>query len=262
MSDEIMFIANALDFIQKARVSAQVRLTHLALNEEKCEITEEVLEKTHALEEWLEDKVKTYVKAHPAYDWFSKVKGVGDLNIGKVVSFIDIEKATMISKLWRYAGMAQGPDGKAERQIAGQKLHYNKVLKSMCWRLAKSLIRAKGLYYEFYLEQKQKLTDRLVSEGYTIVPSLELPTEKDPKTGRMKHVEKDGFFGLGHVDTMAMRKMIKLFLSHLWLKWREAEGLSVTKPYVHAIKGHADYRPPEDFIDPPPAGKKQAEAQL
>lgn len=268
INEKALVATDALYYIQKARVAAQVRLSHLVKPTKKypkgrtCELTKEILKRAGSVEEWLNEEVEVFVKLHPAYDWFSKVKGVGTLNIGKVVSFIDIEKATMISKLWRYAGMAQGPDGKAERQKQGQKLHYNKVLKSMCWRLAKSLIRAKGLYYEFYLEQKQRLTDRLVSEGYTIVPSLELPTEKDPKTGKMKHVEKDGFFGLGHVDTMAMRKMIKLFLSHLWLKWREAEGLFITKPYVHAIKGHTDYRPPEDFIDPPPVGEKQAEAQL
>lgn len=251
MSDEIIFIANALDFIQKARVSAQVRLTHLALNEEKCEITEEVLEKTHAVEEWLEDKVKTYVKAHPAYDWFSKVKGVGDLNIGKVVSLIrikpdedDPEKgwANNISSLWRFAGFG-AINGKAERQVKGQKLHYNKILKSMCWRLAKSLIRAKGAYYEFYKEQKARLTTRLVNDDFTIIPSLELPMENG------KHVEKDGYFGLGHLDMMAMRKMIKLFLSHLWLKWREAEGLEITMPYVHAIQGHSDFIPPDEFIE-------------
>jgi len=61
---------------------------------------------------------------------------------------------------------------------------------------------------------------------------------------------------------MAMRKMIKLFLSHLWLIWRKAEGLSITAPYVHAIKKHADYRPPEDFMEPVAEEKKQAEAQL
>jgi len=242
-------LANALYFIQKARVASQVRKTHLALRKETCSVTEEVLERTADVETWLNNKVKELVKSHPAYPWFKNVKGIGDLNIGKVVSLIDIEKASLVSKLWRYAGMAPGPDGKAERQVSGQKLHYNKVLKSMCWRVAKSLIRAKGSYYEYYREQKTKILARLKREGYTVVPSLELPIEKDPKTGRKKHVEKDGFFGLGHADGMAQRKMIKLFLSHLWLEWRTAEKLPISKPYAHAIQGHSDYRPPEDFIE-------------
>lgn len=256
-TDGFSALANALYFIQKARVASQVRKTHLAKRDETCSVTEEVLTRTGDVEFWLNDRVKMYVQAHPAYPWFKNVKGIGDLNIGKVVSLIrikpdenDPEKkwANNISSLWRFAGMAPGKDGRAERPVQGQKLHYNMILKSMCWRLAKSLIRAKGPYYKFYLEQKKKILARLKKEGYTVIPSLELPTEKDPKTGKKKHVEKDGFFGLGHADGMAQRKMIKLFLSHLWMEWRKAENLPVSKPYAHAIQGHTDYRPPEDFI--------------
>lgn len=240
-------IANSLEFIQRSRVSAQVRKTHLSKRRKKCDLTNEILERTNFLESWLNSKLENEVKSHPAYDWFSKVKGIGDLNIGKVISLIDIKEASMISKLWRYAGYAP-VNGKAERRTTGKKLHYNQMLKLMCWRLAKSLIRAKAEYYDYYQEQKKRLTKRLEEEGHTIVPSAQLPKEKDSRTGKMKRVEKDGYFALGHVDTMAMRKMIKLFLSHLWLKWREAEGLEVTKPYAHAIQGHTDYRAPEEFM--------------
>lgn len=246
-NSKAIVISNALYFIQKARVAAQVRRTHLSKRKKKCKLTDEIMERTALFESWLDDQLKDFVKAHPAYDWFSKVKGVGDLNIGKVISLIDIKEASMISKLWRYAGYAP-MNGKAERRTTGKKLHYNQMLKSMCWRLAKSLIRAKAEYYDYYREQKKRLTKRLEGDGFTIVPSAQLPKEKNIKTGKMNRVEKDGYFALGHVDTMAMRKMIKLFLSHLWLKWREAEGLEVTKPYAHAIKGHTDYRAPEEFM--------------
>jgi len=253
MKDAAIVLVNTLDYVQKSRVSAQVRKSHLGKNKKTCDVTEQVLEKTKELEEWLDGMLESFVKKHPAYGWFSKVKGVGDLNIGKVVSLIrikpdedDPEKgwANNVSSLWRFCGFGCDEDGKAERMRRGEKLHYNKTLKAMCWRLAKSLIRAKGLYYDYYLEQKQRTVERLKAEGITIVPSDKLPMEKG------KHVEKDGYFGLGHVDTMAMRKMIKLFLSHLWEEWRKAEGLEVTKPYVHAIKGHSDFIRAEEFIQP------------
>jgi len=244
MKDAVNVLVDTLYFIQKSRVSAQVRKSHLGKNKKTCPVTEQVLEKTKELEEWLDGMLEGFVKKHPAYDWFSKVKGIGNVNIGKVVALIDIEKASMVSKLWRFAGFGCGEDGKAERMRRGEKLHYNKTLKAMCWRLAKSLIRAKGHYYDYYLEQKQRIVDRLKAEGITIVPSDKLPKEKG------KHVEKNGYFGLGHVDMMAMRKMIKLFLSHLWEEWRKAEGLKVTKPYVHAIKGHSDFISAEEFVQP------------
>jgi len=243
INEQAYFAATTLQFIQKARVAAQVRETHLEKNGRKCELTKEVIVKAETFELWLNEKIGDYVKNHPAYDWLSKVKGVGALNIGKVMSLIDIERATMVSKLWRYAGFSV-EHGKAERQQKGHKLHYNKMLKSMCWRLGKSLIRAKGEYYNFYLEQKKMYAKRFKEEGREVISATKLP--KDDK-GRK--TETDKLVALGHLDMMAMRKMIKLFLSHLWLVWREAEGLSVTKPYVHAIKGHADYKAPEDFVE-------------
>lgn len=240
-NEKALFAANTLFFIQKARVTAQIRKTHLEKNDKNCMLTKEVLKRSENFEKWLNNEIETYVKAHPAYEWFKKVKGVGNLNIGKVLSLIDIEEATNISKLWRYAGFAVD-NGRAEKQQKGKKLHYNKVLKSMCWRLAKSLIRAKGIYYEYYVEQKERLKKRFEDRGKKIVPASELPKIQGKKT------EGLSYLSLGHLDMMAQRKMIKLFLSHLWLKWREAEGLSITAPYVHAIKNHGDYRAPEDFV--------------
>jgi len=243
INEKAYFAATTLHFIQKARVAAQVRETHLEKNNKSCDLTKEVLSKAMKFEEWLNEQIKDYVKAHPAYDWFSRVKGIGHLNIGKVLSLIDIERATTVSKLWRYAGVAV-IDGKAERQQKGHKLHYNKMLKSMCWRLAKSLIRAKGEYYEFYKEQKIAYKKRFLAEGKEVISAAHLPRNK-----KGLKAETDEFFALGHLDTMAMRKMIKLFLSHLWLKWRQAERLPITAPYAHAIKNHTDYRTPEAFVE-------------
>ena len=44
-----------------------------------------------------------------------------------------------------------------------------------------------------------------------------------------------------------MRKMTKMFLSHLWTTWRTIEGLEVTAPYVHDILGHAHLYEPIEF---------------
>ncbi len=242
INDKALVLANALYFIQKGRVSAQVRQSHLARHDKKCDLTEEVEARFDTFEAWLNEQVEDFVKCHPAYPWFSKVKGIGNLNIGKVISLVDIEKADKISRLWRYAGFACDSDGKAERPKKGEKLHFNKVLKSMCWRLGKSLIRTKGPYYDFYKKQKAEITQRLKDGGIEVIPSAELPKEDG------KHVEKDGYFGLGHVDNMAFRKMVKLFLSHLWLEWRKAEGLPISMPYAHAIKGHSSFIKPEEMI--------------
>ncbi len=47
------------------------------------------------------------------------------------------------------------------------------------------------------------------------------------------------------MEAAARQKAAKLFLSHLWVVWREAEGLPTTDPYVIA-KGGGEH----DYIDP------------
>ena len=243
MNEDLLFLGKTLEAIQRMRVAAQVRITHLAKNKKKCKLTELVRDQEEILEEMLNGELRSRMLEHPAHEWFYSVKGIGLINIGKVISFIDIEEATNISKLWRYAGFACDESGQAERRRKGEKPHFNGQLKSLCWRLGKSLIRAKGKYYDFYLKEKKRIGKREAAKGREVIPSAKLPKEKG------KHVETDEFFALGHVDMMAMRKMIKLFLSHLWLVWREADGLAVTKPYIHEIAGHSNYIDPYDMIE-------------
>jgi hypothetical protein len=48
---------------------------------------------------------------------------------------------------------------------------------------------------------------------------------------------------------MALRKMVKLFLACLWLEWRKAEGLPLTKPYAIEQLGHDSFISPEEMCD-------------
>lgn len=53
-----------------------------------------------------------------------------------------------------------------------------------------------------------------------------------------------------HRHNRAMRKIEKLLLQHLWVKWRELEGLPVTDPWVFTHGGHDRMH-----LIPPPGGK-------
>jgi len=44
-----------------------------------------------------------------------------------------------------------------------------------------------------------------------------------------------------HIHMMAKRYAGKIFLEHLWIAWREIEGLPVTMPWVFERGGHRDY---------------------
>ncbi len=272
--------------IEKLRVAAMVRQAHLERMSRKDPETEQLIAVLLPVEEWVDGRVAELLKAHPAYHWFSRVKGVGGENIGKVVGLIEafgryydigdswipsfvnrvpeeyqvieggktvtkvgvwvegIERLPTISALSKYSGF-DVRNGKAPARAKGSLTTYNSRLRSMCWSLGSSLLRAKGKYYEYYQAQKDRYTHRYLAEGKQIVPATALPKVEGKKR------ETDAFISEGHVHNQALRKMIKLFLSGLWLTWREAEGLPVTKPYAIEQLGHDSFIDPWEMVDRP-----------
>ena len=247
--DTLSMLVDAVLAIEKQRVASEVRQSHLAKRGERDPETDELHRRTKELEDYLDGKVAGLIKGHPAYPWFSLVKGIGKENIGKVIGQIEIDKAPTISALWKFAGFAV-ENGLAPKRTKGKKLSYNSRLRSMCWRVATSLLRAQGKFYDYYLPQKDGYVQRHVNQGLTIVPTTSLPLIEG------KRVETEGLISEGHVHNQAMRKMIKLFLSCLWLVWREAEGLPVTKPYAIDKLGHDSFIDPWSMTDKPERRRK------
>lgn len=164
------------------------------------------------------------------WEWVTSIKGLGS---GKMAAQLlamidDIERFDNISKLWRFAGEAVF-DGKAERGMKGDKMHYNKRLKSLCYLIGDSFIKQQTpVYVDVYYEAKRKLREQHPE------------AIKAPEDSPWKKIYTDS-----HIDRMARRKMIKVFLSHLWVQWRTIEGLPVTEPYAQAILRH------DGIIEPP-----------
>jgi len=231
--------------IEKLRVAAEVRQSHLALQNKQDPETDELHRHLKDLEDFVDERVAYLIESHPAYAWFSCVKGVGKENIAKVVGLMDIEKAEHISSFWKFAGFGVVDGVAPKRRRGGGKLEYNSQLRSMCWRLGSSLLRAKGSFYEYYLKEKDKYYQKYENRGVKIVPATSLP-KKDGK-----RYEPGDMISEGHVHNQALRKMIKLFLACLWLVWRESEGLPMTNPYAIDILEHKSLITPWEMIDKP-----------
>jgi len=229
--------------IEKLRVQNQIRITHLHLKGRDDPETNDLHKRIVELEEYVDGRIAKLIVSHPAYPWFSRVKGIGKENIGKIVALVDIEKAGTISGLWKFCGYAV-ENGKSPRRVkGGGPLTYNSQLRTMCWRLGSSLMRAQGVFYDYYVAQKDTYTQRFANNGTSVVPATKLPKVDGKKT------ETPAYISEGHVHNMALRKMIKLFLACLWLEWRKAEGLPVTKPYSIDILQHDSMIEPEDMTD-------------
>lgn len=169
----------------------------------------------------------------PPWKWLTSIKGLkeGSLAAQLIAQIDDISNADTISALWRFAGYAV-QDGRRERRKAGEKAHYNARLSAVCWNIGEQFVRQQTpLYAEYYYAEKARLRG--------LHPEPE-PTDSGPwKTA----------FTDSHVDRMARRKTVKLFLSHLWIIWRTAEGLPVTLPYIHTVGGHTNYIEPPVFAE-------------
>ncbi len=247
--NSFLFLVRSMLQIEKTRVATEARQTHLALRGKQDPETDELLKKLIELERFVDGRIATRIKEHPAYPWFSRVKGVGKENIGKVVGLVDIRRAGTVSALWKFAGYHVVGGTAPKRVKGGGTLEWNSQLRSMCWRLAGSLLKAQGIFYEYYLREKERYYERYRAEGKQVVKASELPQ------ARGKRVESDGVITEGHIHNQALRKMVKLFLACLWHVWREAEGLPTRVPYAHEKQGHTTIIDPWEMVDKP--AKKQ-----
>lgn len=147
--------------VERETTRLRIRLSHLKLQNRTDEETTKVLEKLILVEDYIDGRVAEIIKHHPAYPWFSKVKGVGPENIAKCLGpirikpeqgyrkneagkleLVDLPFANTISAVWSFSGYAPGDDGKAMKPKEGEVLHYNKELRSLWWRLGSSILKA------------------------------------------------------------------------------------------------------------------------
>lgn len=125
---------------------------------------------------------------------------------------------------------------------------YNPRAKTIAYKVGTQFVK-QGTFY-------RKLYDQFKAE-YEQRPDLkaEVESRKGKKTkGEGGAVVETS--GTAHIHRMAMRKMEKVFLAHLWLVWRQLEGLSMTKPFVIDQLKHAD------MIEPPAPNKEEIQQSV
>ena len=173
--------------------------------------------------------LKVLAKDYPVIDALLGIRGIGPRFAAGLFAMNDIStNCDTPSSLWRWCGYGV-VDGVAEKRVKGQKLAYNPRLKTLCYLIGESLIKQgdKSPYRRIYDEAKEYYTAN--RPGWK--------TEKSPK---------------GHYHMAAMRKMVKVFLAHLWEYWRESEGLATRKIYCIEKMGHTTPLPREEFGWPKP----------
>lgn len=206
--------------LQKQRIALGNRLSAIergvdVVDENTARIIQHFYDRFDALEGDADDEIKALVEGLQIVQAMVTVKGLGPMLSARVVSMIDITLVAHVSALWKWAGYAV-VDGKADARRKGEKITYNPRLKKTVYLVGDSFIKSRSPYRDIYDRAKEKY-------------------EHDPDLNKM------------HIHRRAARKMVKLWLSHLWQVWRELEGLSVESAYVHQHMQHTTIITPEQM---------------
>ena len=218
--------------VQQARMRMWNRRLALSGVHEVSPDTFEVGMASAELMKKAEEKYRTYfgkaILEYPVYvEFLSKVRGIGAVLSAELIGYIrDIRRFGQVSSLWHYAGF-HVENGQAVKLSKGKEVTWNPALKAICWNVGASFVRSGHWYRLFYDETKPK----------------EASKHNKMKCPRGKECSEKL-----HVDNRTRRKVVKMFLSHLWEAWRELEGLPVTKPYPIAYLGHKDFVSWKDVV--------------
>lgn len=168
------------------------------------------------VERQAEAEIKAAVKDYPIYEYLCRVKGIGPMLAAQLIAMIDIGRANTVSALWRFAGYAV-IDGERERPTKGEKLHYNARLKKVCYLVGTSFLKSNSPYRQVY------------------------------DSGRVYYEANRPEWTKARQHMASMRRMIKQFLCHLWMVWRELERLPVRPLYVEERLGHEHVSRPAEY---------------
>lgn len=234
--------------IEKTRIAVGNRVSALERDADfaTSDIGQLYFELRSVLEGWeerIEDAMAREAQWFPVYtQWLCHVKGIGPGLASQLLAMLKPPLADRGPSTWfKAAGLTvewvtedgkladmTDPDFDPEdprlmrrlpRARTGREgLPYYPRLRRTLFNVATSFVRVGGYYRQVYVERKLRLVDQ--HAGDRRWPSHRL-------------------------DAVARWLMVKLFLSHLYEKWLETEGLESRKPYVVEYLGHHYIAPPE-----------------
>lgn len=199
-------------------------------------IAKEVYIDLGAIEKKIEKAMKVELENYEMWPWLKQIKGINVKTAGGLIAIIDklgIENVPTISALWSYFGL-DVRDGRAPKLRKGTAGGFNPMARSLAIGIiADSFMKQRTpIYRGIYDSEKAKQLARSYPPG-----------ELASKWHGYK--VEDTHLLLNHAHKRALRKVAKLFLSHLWVIWRQLKGLDTRPPYVHEQLKHNTYiKPP------------------
>ena len=255
--NDIIFMNKFLYSVQKHRVAMNNWIDSKERN--GIEVSKRIkgLYKDMELQEKVSKKIlKEIVEKTGIWnELFVNVQGIGPAIASSLIAEIqDIKKFNTVSKLWAYGGLTsefviakcsnghklklasdkhktcpifsndgdkkcegnieiiERIKGRSPKRKKGYHYLFNTRIKTTAWKIGKQFLKNKNTFYvDIYNKEKAKQ--------------------------KLEHPELTPL----HIDNRAIRKMVKLFLSHLWEAWMTIEGQEIRPPYVIEKMGHTGY---------------------
>ena len=134
---------------------------------------------------------------------------------------------------------------KALKSLA--RIPFNRPLKTLCWKIADQMVKLgdrKDAHYAAYYRDRKAIEIARNQAGDRAEQAAKVLAAKPKHAQRAKY--ENGMLPDGHVDAMARRATVKLFLSHLHELWHEVDWGTppTTKPFAISMQGHAHYIAP------------------
>jgi hypothetical protein len=219
-------------------------------------------------EEALTPVIVDVLSCHPAWPWLSQVRGIGPHLGGKLLSRLDVHRASTPSAFWAYCGLATVPGalyrcaacGRSVSVPAGFRVeprHAPRGRRGVCEgglvrqpqpvRVAQR--RARGATTGF--NPAAKVVCYLIGVSFLRTRSRYSPVYRRERA-RLDLARPEWPAARKHLA--AMRKMEKLFLAHLWETWRDALGLPGGEPYPIAKQEREGWISPWEMVGEGEAG--------
>lgn len=221
----------------------------------------------HTEERELYRDMMSALKAHPAWEWLEKVRGIGPTLGCKILARLDLEKAPNPSSFWAYCGLATVPGEKYCCETCGLvrawPVGYNvtgtHTSLGGSGKCKGSLVKVAGPDDGVRCAQpKARRGEKASYDAYAkkimyLVATSFLkaggPYEEFYRRERAKAERERPGWADGRKHHLALRKTEKLFLSHLWATWREAVGLSPVGPWIQEHGEHEGMIDPSEMVE-------------
>tara|TARA_Y100000310_G_scaffold72876_1_gene69036 strand:- start:8219 stop:9223 length:1005 start_codon:yes stop_codon:yes gene_type:complete len=197
---------------QKMLIAAENRMRYHVHPEVRV-IVDNLKESTKRLDATVKEEMQKY----PIFvEWLQDIKGISHITAAGLIAVIkDVHKFDTVSKLWKYLGL-DVQDGHMPKLKKGQTAGFHtKGRALLIGIIGDSFIKQRTPEYRPIYDATKA---RLLAEH--------------EKTGNRLNPK----YPLGHASNMARRKMVKMFVKDLWVKWRGLEPANVEEFCVVSLE--------------------------